>query len=262
MKLQALLEGRQLTKRYEKTLALEGVSLALREGEGLLAVGETGSGKTTLAKLLCGSVAPDEGEVLLQGKVLAPTCRRRSFQELAAVQYIFQDPYSAVDLRQTVEQVLMEAVRICQRHHHPILQAQEALAYVDPDLLPAWKRPVRTLSGGQLQKVCVARALIPGPKVLIADEATSMLDQQGARDLFALLSRIRRERGVALLAIVHDIDFSQNIWDRIAVFQGGHLVEELPFSTFAAQAEHPYSRQLLESYRYFYPQEGETPCQK
>ncbi len=258
MSREMLLQCSHLTKRYGKVTALEAVSLALSPGEGLLAVGETGSGKTTLAKVICGGVTPDEGQVLLQGRPLAPSCRRRAFGELAAIQYIFQDPYSAVDLRQTVAQVLEEAVRICRRHRHPATPAQRALEDVDPALLQAWDRPAGTLSGGQLQKVCVARALIPNPKVLIADEATSMLDQAGAEELFRLLGRIRRERGVALLAIVHDIDFSQPFWDRIAVFQGGHLVEELPFEQFSIQAKHPYSRKLLESYRYFYPQEGET----
>lgn len=246
-----LIRLEHISKRYGEKAALRDVSISFAKGEGQLIVGQTGSGKTTMAQVICGGVAPDSGALLFEGEPLAPSCRDRDFRSLAAIQYIFQDPYSATDPRWTVAQTLEEAVRICKRHRHPFLPPKEALAAVDPSLLPYYGQKAGILSGGQLQKVCVARALIPRPQVLIADEATSMLDQAGARELFRLLHSIRQERGIAVIAVVHDIDFSEDGWDRIAVFQQGEILEQLPFRDFIPFAAHPYSKKLIESYRYF-----------
>ena len=246
-----LIRLEHITKHYGRNIALKDVSIGFSQGEGHLIVGQTGSGKTTMAQVICGSVIPDSGTLFWKGSPLPPSCRDREFSSLAAIQYIFQDPYSATDPRLTLNHTLAEAVRICRRNHHPFLPPEEALAAVDPALLRYLNQRVGVLSGGQLQKVCVARALIPQPQVLIADEATSMLDYSAAKELFGLLHRVRQEKGIALIAVVHDIDFSDNSWDWISVMHQGKIVEQLPFGDFAGSAAYPYSKRLLESYAYF-----------
>lgn len=241
----------KIVKKYGSLYAAKNVSLTLEDGQSLVLVGESGSGKTTAARTAAGMLAPDEGKILLDGRELAHTCRRRSFDDCARIQYIFQDPYSALDDGRTVRAALEETARICRRHRHPCLTAEEALSYVDQNLVFGIDRPVREFSGGQRQKICIARALMPFPQIIIADEATSMLDRQSGNDVFSLLGRIKREKGISILAILHDIDFSGGYWDRIAVMHRGEIVEERDFSRFPECAVHPYSRELLNAYEYF-----------
>lgn len=236
-------------KHYGSLCAADNVTLELADGESLVLAGESGSGKTTLAKIAAGVLAPDRGRVLLDGRPLAPLCRRRSFDQCAGIQYIFQDPYGALDPGFTVRRVLDEPARICRRRGRAFLPAEEALFYVG--LSDFLDRPLGELSGGQRQKVCVARALMPLPRLIIADESTAMLDRQSGLDVFDLLNRIKDEKGVSLLVILHDVDFSYARWDRIAVMRRGKIVEQARFADFRSSASHPYSRDLLSAYDFF-----------
>ena len=128
---------------------------------------------------------------------------------------------------------------------------EKALGYVDARLIEYLDRPIRELSGGQRQKVCIARAMMPRPRILIADESTSMLDKQSGLEVFNLLNRIKKERDISVLVILHDVDFSYTQWDRIGIMYQGKLVEQARFSDFPKTAEHPYSRRLLEAYDFF-----------
>lgn len=242
---------KDIHKFYGRNHVLQGISLACSAGESLVLVGESGSGKTTLAKVIAGMEKPDSGSVLLAGNSLAESLRQRRFADCASIQYVFQDPYSVLEPSFTVAKVFSETERICRRHRWPYTPGHEALGYVDAGLLPYLKRPVRELSGGQRQKVCIARALIPNPKVIIADEATSMLDRQSSLDIFNLLHRIKTEKGIVLIVILHDLDFSYDKWDRIGVLKDGVLVEDLLFADFCTQAQHSYSQELIEAYRFF-----------
>lgn len=240
-----------LQKSYGSVRAVDDVTFALQNGQSLVLVGESGSGKTTLARMVAGMLAPDSGRVLLDGRPLAPRCHRRSFEDCVSIQYIFQDPYSALDTDFTVRHILQETTRICRRHNRDCLSAEDALGYVDPRLVEYLDRPVSALSGGQRQKVCIARALMPHPRVIIADESTSMLDRQSGLDVFNLLNRIKREKQVCLLVVLHDIDLSYSHWDQIAVMWQGQIVEQTAFSDFPAVAKHEYSQALLSAYQYF-----------
>lgn len=246
-----MLKLEHIHKRFGAVCAADDVTLELADGESLVLVGESGSGKTTLAKIAAGIQTPDHGRVLLDGRPLAPLCRRRSFDQCAGIQYIFQDPYGALDPDVTVRRVLNEPARICRRRGCAFLPAEEALLYVDRRLLDFLNRPLGELSGGQRQKICIARALMPLPRLIIADESTAMLDRQSGRDIFDLLHRIKDEKGVSLLVILHDVDFSYARWDRIAVMWQGKLVEQARFSDFPAGACHPYSHDLLSAYDFF-----------
>lgn len=246
-----MLELRHISKAYGNNQVLQDINLNCSAGESLVLVGESGSGKTTIAKLIAGMEKPDTGEVNLAGRPLAGSFRQRSFADCARIQYIFQDPYSVLEPKFTVEKVFAETERICRRNRWPYTPGREALSYVDASLVPYLDKPVGELSGGQRQKVCIARALIPNPQVMIADEATSMLDRQSTLDIFDLLHRIKADRGIVLIMIMHDLDFSYDKWDRIAVLAAGKLVEELPFADFYTQARHGYSKELIAAYRFF-----------
>lgn len=246
-----MLKLEQIEKRYGTIRAADGVSLSLYDGESLVLAGESGSGKTTLAKIIAGMCRPDSGRVLLDGRELGAVSGRRSFEDCAGIQYIFQDPYSALESGFTVRKTLEETARICRRNRRPYIPAEEALAYVDRKLVEKYERPVGELSGGQRQKVCIARALMPEPRIIIADESTSMLDKDSGIEVFDLLNRIKVEKGISILAILHDVDFSYKGWDRIAVMWQGKLVEQAVFAEFPETAAHRYSRCLLDAYQYF-----------
>lgn len=245
-----MLEIRNVTKSYDEKAVLSSVCFTLLDGESLLLAGETGGGKTTLARIICGSECPDSGEVLLDGKCLLGTYRKRSPEELADIQYISQDPYSAVELTTR----FADPGRNGAGHEaawRSCLPMEEALCQTAPELLGDMDKKMEQFSGGQLQRICIARALIPRPKLLITDESTSMLDKDGEDEVLDVLHRLKRERKVSILSVVHDIDFSVARWDRIAVLFGGRIVEDLPFGRFLEEAAHPYSRRLIESSLFF-----------
>ena len=246
-----MLTMENLVKHYGKITAADHVDLVLRDGESMILVGESGSGKTTIARIAAGMELPEDGRILLDGHVLARSNRKRTFEDGVSIQYIFQDPYSSLESGFTVRKTLEETARICRRNHREILSAEEALRYVDPRLVNYLDHPVGELSGGQRQKVCIARALMPQPRIIIADESTSMLDKQSGLDVFNLLNRIKKEKNISVLVILHDVDFSYDQWDQIAVMYQGKLVEQTAFSEFRTKATHPYSRRLLEAYDFF-----------
>ena len=246
-----MLTFEQITKYYGTICAADHVDLTIMPGESMILAGESGSGKTTMARIAAGMEIPDSGRVLLDGRQLAAFNRKRTFHNSVSIQYIFQDPYNALEAGFTVRKTLEETARICKRHGRETLSMEEALRFVDARLVDYLDRPIRELSGGQRQKVCIARALMPQPEIIIADESTSMLDKQSSLDVFNLLNRIKKEKNVGVLVILHDVDFSYDQWDRIGVMYQGKLVEQTAFSQFRENAQHPYSRRLLEAYDFF-----------
>ena len=251
-----------IRKHYGAFPAVTDVSLEIKNGESLVLAGESGSGKTTLCRIAAGMEKADTGQVILDGNILAPSCRKRSFSDCAAIQYIFQDPYHALESGFTVRKTLEECTRICKRHQREVMAAEDALAYVDRRLLEYLDRPVRELSGGQRQKVCIARALMPNPKVIIADESTSMLDKKSGTEVFDLLHRIKEEKNLILLAVLHDVDFSCTKWERIAIMYQGCLVEQAAFADFKTYAKHEYSRAWIAAYDYFHGNLHPSPAER
>lgn len=197
----------QINKTYGAVRACDHVDLTLREGESMILAGESGSGKTTVARIAAGMEQPESGRILLDGRPLAYTNRKRTFEECVSVQYIFQDPYNALESGFTVRKTLAETERICKRNGRETLSAEEAIAYVDPRLVDYLDRPIRELSGGQRQKICIARALMPQPRIIIADESTSMLDRQSGLDVFDLFNRIKKEKNISVMIILHDVGY-------------------------------------------------------
>ncbi|MBW8484129.1 ABC transporter ATP-binding protein [Actinomadura parmotrematis] len=230
---EAALTVRGIAKRFRGTAALDGVDLDVGRGEAVAVVGESGSGKTTLARCVVGLETPDAGTVDVGG---APAGPRR-------VQIVFQDPYSALNPGMTVGASLAEALRAAGR---PRSEVPELLDMVGLPAGYARRRP-RALSGGERQRVAIARALAPRAGVLVCDEPVSALDVSVQAGVLNLLAGLRRDLGLTLLFITHDLAIARQVADRVYVMRRGAVVESGPAAGVLSAPSHPYTRRLLAS---------------
>ncbi|HMB70989.1 MAG TPA: ATP-binding cassette domain-containing protein, partial [bacterium] len=240
-----------LLSRRQTVVAVEDVSFRVGRGEAVALVGESGSGKSTIARLLLRLDRPDRGEIRLAGTdVLAGEPRRASRDYRSRVQMVFQDPFGSLN---PVHSVAHHLVRPLLRHDRlgggaPRDRILELLRTVG--LEPAEEfvdRRPDELSGGQRQRVAIARALAAEPEVLVADEPTSMLDVSIRMGILNLLDRLRKERGLAILLITHDLAAARYLADRILVLFRGRIVEAAPAASLVEAPRHPYTRLLLDS---------------
>lgn len=242
----AVLTLRSLTARHGGATVLHDATLSVRAGECLAVIGRSGSGKTTLARCMAGLHRDQRGEMLLDGVPLPASLRRRGREQLAAVQYVFQDPRAAFDeYRPVLDQVARTAVRLRGvRAGEATAEAVRTLAEagLDGDLV---RRRPGQLSGGELQRAALARALLARPRVLVCDEITSGLDTVTRRSVLALLARLRREhREMAIVLITHDLDTAAPA-ERIAVLDAGRIVEQGPAGQVLARPAHPFTATLV-----------------
>jgi oligopeptide/dipeptide ABC transporter ATP-binding protein len=256
----SMLRVRALTKSYSRgtsllsrlgsggpsTLkALDGVDLDLRRGEILALVGESGSGKSTLAKILVGSTTATSGEVSYRG-TRAPA--RRDREASRRVQMVFQDPYSSLNPRLTVGRMLAELLLL-----HKIVPRREVraesirllnLVGLEEEVLGAYPSQ---FSGGQRQRLAIARAIAVRPDVLIADEPVSALDVSVQATILDLFTSLRTELGLSILFIAHNLAVVQHMSDRVAVMYLGRIVEVAETRELFARPRHPYTRALIDS---------------
>ena len=229
--------------------AVDGVSLFLDRGELLALVGESGSGKTTMALAALRLIDPTAGTVLLDGNDVTALSRRELRPLRRRAQLIHQDPYSALDPRLRTHDLIAEALRI-----HGLASSREAERAVVHDALEkVGLTPVETfaeryphqLSGGQRQRVAIAGSLVLSPSLLVADEPVSMLDVSVRAGILDLLDRLRRDEGVGILMITHDLATAAHVADRVAVMYHGNLVELGPAHTVIDSPQHPYTQALI-----------------
>ena len=252
-----LLEVRDLTKHFavRKGLfgrttghvrAVDGVSFTINRGETLGLVGESGCGKSTTGKTLLKLLEPDAGSILFDGSDITGFDRKRMAAVRRDLQVIFQDPYSSINPRATAGGYVGEPLRI-----HGLARGREALARVAELFEHVGLRPEHMrrypheFSGGQRQRLAVARALSLNPRLIVADEAVSALDVSIQASVINLLKDLQQELGLAYLFIAHDIGVVEHISHRVAVMYLGKLVELADRKTLFTSPQHPYTQALL-----------------
>ena len=251
-----VLEARGLRKSFAtgrsgfgrtRVSAVDGVDVELRAGEALGIVGESGCGKTTLARLLVGLEVPDAGSIAVAGRQLAD--RRGRDRRLLGqqVQMVFQDPYTSLDPRMTVLDIVGEPLAVHRRGHRRVQRRERVVELLELVGLSAehLHRYPHQFSGGQRQRIGIARALALEPKVLICDEPVSALDVSVQAQVVNLLRTLQRRTGIAMLFITHDLALVRHVCDRIAVMYLGRLAEVGGTATVYERPAHPYTQALL-----------------
>jgi len=251
-----LLSVRNLSKSFgvkgplgserKKLQAVDGISFDLFAGETLGLVGESGCGKSTVARLLLRLMEADGGEVIFEGRDL---CRLGSRELLALrpeIQMIFQDPFSSLNPRMTIEDIVTEPLRIHRRLPVSRLRGEAARLLSTVGLSEAsLRRYPHEFSGGQRQRVGIARALALKPKLIIADEPVSALDVSIQAQVLNLMKDIQKEFGLTYLFISHDLSVIDHMCDRVAVMYLGRIVESGATAELVTSPRHPYTEALL-----------------
>ena len=237
-----MLSLQNISKRFDGKPALSALSLDIHEGEFVVLVGPSGCGKSTLAHLLVGLESPTQGSVCWRGEPLSRLNRAKQKAFRRDIQMVFQDAISAVNPRKTVREILREPMRhlLSLTKAEQLARASDMLRAVDLDNSVLDKRPPQ-LSGGQLQRVCLARALSVEPQLLILDEAVSNLDLVLQAGVIGLLKKLQRQFGTACLFITHDLRLVERFCQRVMVMDEGQIVEtqvvgdKLTFSSHAGR---------------------------
>ncbi|MQG93502.1 ABC transporter ATP-binding protein [Pseudomonas sp. MN1F] len=240
-----LLEIQGLDVAYDRQVLFD-VSLAVRRGECLALVGESGSGKTSLARAVAGLGENVQGQLRYAGQPLAFAARQRDVRQRHQIQYVFQNPYRALNPRQTIAQILSAPLKhfFGTRGVQAQRQVEAVLARVSLPASIAQLYP-NSLSGGERQRVAIARALICQPKLLVCDEITSALDVSVQASILALLRRLQDE-GLTLLFVTHDLGVVRAIADRVLVLRQGRVVEQGSADQVLGQPVAAYTRTLIE----------------
>ena len=228
--------------------ALKGVSLSVAAGETVAIVGESGSGKSTLGRLLLRLERPDAGQVEFEGRELGalPSADLRRLRR--DLQMVFQDPYASLDPRWRADEIVTENLAVHEGLKGGQLKEEAArllaLVGLDPSMLDRYPHQ---FSGGQRQRLAIARAIATSPKLLVADEPVSALDLELQVQILDLLKALRAKMKLSLVFITHDLKLLRNFADRVVVMKDGLVVEEGPLGQVWSNPQHPFTQELLAS---------------
>ncbi|NLO92103.1 MAG: ABC transporter ATP-binding protein [Elusimicrobia bacterium] len=258
MNSEIILEAENVGKVYElnsglldktRVAALDGVSLRIAQGRAHGIVGESGCGKTTLAKILLGLERQDSGRALFRGREISSLSTKDLLEMRRQVQVVFQDPYSSLDPRMTAGEIIAEPLAVhglCRGQGEKEAEVSRLLGLVGLSSEHAGRYP-HEFSGGQRQRIGIARALALKPKLIVADEAVSALDVSIQAQVLNLLKELRDRLGIAYLAISHDLAAVRFLCDDISVMYLGRLVESGPAESVISSPLHPFTKLLLDS---------------
>lgn len=242
-----LLKVDELTVRYRlpgrgSLTAVNGVDLQLQSRQVLGLVGESGCGKSTMARAICGLEAIHSGQILFNGTPIERLGMRKRPSQLMRIQMVFQNPYASLNPRRTVGAQIADGLRI-----HPQVDSWSVSGLLEEVELPAdvANRFPHQFSGGQRQRIAIARAIATGPELLIGDEPIASLDASLQAKVAGLMRRLALESGASMLFITHDLAVVRTIADEIAVMNQGKIVERGPVERVWGQPENPYTQRLL-----------------
>lgn len=238
--------SRGLLRGKEYMHAVDDVTLTLRQGETLGIVGESGCGKSTLARMLVGLDRPDSGSIKLFDQAVDGDANR--YKLARDIQYVFQDPVASLNPRKTVREVLDAPLRYllgipANERRERIMELMDAVGLLQGQL----SRYPHEFSGGQAQRIGIARALAASAKVLVLDEPVSALDVSIQAQILKLLGELRQEFNLSYVFISHDLSVVESISDRVAVMYFGKVVETGPVRQLFSKPKHPYTRLLIDS---------------
>jgi peptide/nickel transport system ATP-binding protein len=240
-------EKGRLTRKREHVHAINGVSFKVAKGEALCIVGESGCGKSTIARCVMGLIKPTSGKILYNGERIDNLSPSELMPYRKRLQMVFQNPYASLNPRMTIKQILEEPVRF----HTPNLNDSEVMQKVEQVMLsvgvdPGWAaRYPHEFSGGQKQRISLARALTVDPEFIVADEPISALDVSVQAQVINLLLEKQKELDLTYLFITHDLSVVEHFGTRVAVMYLGTLCELSDTKTLFENPKHPYTRALL-----------------
>ncbi|WP_284284906.1 oligopeptide/dipeptide ABC transporter ATP-binding protein [Arsenicicoccus piscis] len=241
-----LLSVSDLEVSYGRSTVVRDVSLDLARSEIVALVGESGSGKTTISRCVGGLHGDWRGRISLDGVELAPTARARTVEQRKRIQYVFQNPYQSLNPRRTIEQILLRPLALFGVARGRQARDRAAALLESVQLGPGvLSMRAGGLSGGERQRVAIARALAAEPDLLVCDEITSALDVSIQASIIDLLEGIKRERGISMLFVTHDLALARSVADRMLVLQHGRLVETGLTAQILDHPQGPYTQELI-----------------
>ena len=233
----------------QKTIAVDHVDMNLCESEIVSIVGESGSGKTTFAKMLLGLIKPTEGEIYFQGKKRDLSSSRKRQEYWKNIQAIFQDPFSSYNMFHKIDAVLLDCIRMRGGGKLPYAKKVELMAeacsFVNLKFEELTNKYPFELSGGQMQRLMIARIFLLKPRILLADEPTSMIDACCRATILDMLMQLRKETGMTLIFITHDIGLAYYVSDSVYIMEHGRFVESGSADEVILRPREAYTRRLI-----------------
>ena len=234
---------------HHKTVAVDDVEFNFYESEVVSIVGESGSGKTTLAKMLLGLINPTEGDIYFQGKLRDISSHKKKKDYWKNIQAIFQDPFSSYNIFNKIDTVLLDCIRMRGGGKLPrekkVELMSEACSFVNLKFEELTNKYPFELSGGQMQRLMIARIFLLKPKILLADEPTSMIDACSRATILDYLMKLRDETGMTTIFITHDIGLAYYVSDSVYIMEHGKFVESGPAEEVILQPKEPYTQRLI-----------------
>ncbi len=248
-----ILSGKGLTKVFglgrNKTVAVDHVNFDFYTGEIISIVGESGSGKTTLAKMLLGLISSTEGEIYYHEQKRDISSQKKKQEYWQGIQAIFQDPFSSYNIFNKIDSVLLDCINMRGGRHLPhekkVDLMTEACSFVNLKFEELTNKYPFELSGGQMQRLMIARIFLLKPKILLADEPTSMIDACSRATILDMLMKLRKETGMTLIFITHDIGLAYYISDSVYIMEHGKIVEHGTADQVILHPKETYTQRLI-----------------